>query len=263
MYFAKSAESSLICIFFLQLCMRNLAIDIGNTYAKAGFFENHQLMDIHTGLHQKALIRLLKQNRFEKAILSSVTHMTTALEKALHPASQVIYLDNHVPLPFVNLYNTPHTLGTDRIAAVAGATALFPYRNALVIDAGTCITYDFVDARCQYQGGAIAPGIQMRLQAMHTFTARLPLVSTAHVHPKDIPLTGKSTSEALLSGAVRGTASEITQMIRMYADKFADLQIIICGGDAVFLSDIIQSKHEVVPELTLVGLNRILDYNVS
>lgn len=243
--------------------MFDLAVDIGNTYTKVGFFKENHLTKVHHQLTSEALVNLLENTSFRTVIISSVASLPDKLTKIFARAQQVVYIDITTKLPFTNLYATPHTLGTDRIAAVAGGSFLYPEKNVLAIDAGTCITYDFIDQQKQYHGGSIAPGLQMRLKAMHTFTARLPLVNIKEISLDKTPFIGKSTQEAMLSGAIYGTASEITEMIRMYADKFADLQVVICGGDAPYLTKAIRQQHVVVPELILIGLNRILFYNVS
>lgn len=263
MYFAKSASSSLLCSAVIESNMINLAIDIGNTFAKAGFFEDERLLSVQHQLNPQALTDLLKNTSFQAVIVSSVAKIPDQLIHIFSKAQQVIFLEAATRLPFQNLYTTPETLGTDRIAAVAGASSLFPKKNVLAIDTGTCITYDLIDKKSRYQGGAISPGLQMRLKAMHTFTARLPLLKTDDIPLEDIHLTGKSTRESMLSGTIYGMGSEITQMIRMYARKFADLQVVTCGGDASYLAKVIQQEHVMIPELILIGLNRILIYNVS
>lgn len=243
--------------------MTNLAIDIGNTFTKTAFFENEQLIKVYPRLAPEALEELLKSSDFQSVIISSVARQPNWITPLLTKALQVVFLDATTKLPFQNLYATPQTLGADRVAAVAGASFIFPKKNILAIDIGTCVTYDLIDRQRRYHGGAISPGLQMRLNAMHTFTARLPLINTENVPPASIPLVGNSTRDSMLSGAINGIGSEITQMIRMYAGKFADLQVITCGGDAPYLAEVIQQEHVNIPELTLIGLNRILIHNVS
>ncbi len=244
-------------------CMFNLAIDIGNTYTKVGLFKGSELIEAHFELNEDTLLTLVKQLSFKHVILSSVAALPEALIRFLTATPSLIQMGADTKLPFVNLYHTPQTLGNDRKAAVAGGAFLYPARPVLAIDMGTCVKVDFIDHQNRYHGGSIAPGLRMRLQAMHTFTARLPLVNTENVAAEQIALIGKSTQEAIRSGAVHGLGAEITQMIRMYADKFADLQVVICGGDAAYLTKIIQPEHIMIPELTLIGLNRILIHNVS
>jgi len=148
-------------------------------------------------------------------------------------------------------------LGKDRIAAVTGAWSMFPAKNILAIDAGTCITYDLITSNGEYLGGGISPGIRMRFQAMHTFTGKLPLVE-----PEDFDeLIGRSTRESLLSGVYNGVMAEISELIRLYGKKFDDLTVILTGGDHVFLHNKLKISIFAVPELVLLGLNEIFDYN--
>ncbi len=238
----------------------NLAIDIGNTRIKAGLFEGSVLREHRWLEDHDALLLLMEDRSVEAIILSSVA--TMSINDRLASARQdipYVVLTNSTPLPFTDAYPT---LGTDRIAAVAGAQRYFPEQPVLVIDIGSCITYDLLDQRACYQGGFISPGIRMRLRAMHTFTARLPLVELGD--PEPLELTARTTPDSLRGGAVQGAIAEISQMIRMYTDKFSDLHVILCGGDIPYVSHLHQD-HSVtlVPELILIGLNCILQYNVD
>lgn len=242
----------------------NLVLDIGNTLTKAGIFDGGVLLDTHTLGSEADMRKLVMKNSYRAMMVSSVAACSSWLKKHIDSHSSFMLLDASTPLPFVNLYDTPHTLGSDRLAAVAGAMTMFPGHSALAIDAGSCITYDIIDSRKQYHGGTISPGIQMRCKAMHTFTARLPLVQVKPENSDEMKLLGKNTAAALQSGAYYGTVAEITQMIRMYEDKFGDLQVVICGGDAPLLSKaLFNTAHHLVPELILKGLNAILDHNVA
>jgi type III pantothenate kinase len=164
-----------------------------------------------------------------------------------------------LPLPVKNGYATPQTLGVDRIAAACGANALFPENNCLVIDAGTCVTYEFVDATGVYRGGAISPGLKMRFQALSVLTARLPLVEPVHT-PE---LTGASTASCIQSGVVIGLMEEMNGVIRRYEEKFDKLRVILCGGDTPFFENQLKASIFASPELVLSGLNSILSYNVN
>ena len=239
----------------------NLVIDIGNSAIKAALFDQHQLQHQYANITPTQLTQLVRADTTTAIILSSVAAIPDFLLEAARDTQHVVRLDAHTPLPFHNDYATPQTLGTDRIAAVAGAHFLYPRRNVLVIDTGSCITYELLDEQAHYRGGSISPGLHMRLRAMHTFTARLPLVELDVA--QTVSLVGSQTSEALRSGAVHGTAAEITQMIRMYADKFADLQVVMCGGDATYLSRFMTQHAPIIPELVLIGLNTILQFNVN
>ena len=240
----------------------HLAIDMGNTQIKAALFEGAALRQTYRFSDWSALISVVDEHAVTRAIVSSVGQPRPVQALARRLPIPLLVLDGTTPLPFVNTYETPATLGTDRLAAVAGAQQQHPEQNALAIDAGTCITYDLIDREGYYQGGLISPGVQMRLQAMHTFTARLPLVEADGT---PVNLTERSTVAALRSGAVGGAAAEISQMIRMYGDKFSDLQVVISGGDAPNLISTTRPEHPVtvVPHLILIGLNRILQHYVQ
>lgn len=243
--------------------MKNLVIDIGNSYAKAGLFATGRLAQTYHYLTHEAALDMIRRKEFDALLVSSVAAEPSEIKEIVELHQHCFLLNSSTALPFRNHYQTPNTLGTDRIAAVAGAISLFPEQAVLAIDAGTCITYDIADGQGNYYGGSISPGLQMRGKAMHTFTARLPLVSIAQKEMEEAPLIGYNTHTALQSGILYGTLAEITQMIRMYADKFGDLKVVICGGDAPLLIKGIPIAHTFAPELILIGLNRILEYNVS
>lgn len=243
--------------------MKNLVVDIGNSFAKAGLFTAGHLEQTYHHLSPEAVLEMIKQKEFDALLVSSVAAEPSGIREIVDTHPHYFLLNTSTLLPFQNQYQTPQTLGTDRVAAIAGAISLFPRQAVLAIDAGTCITYDIADKQGNYYGGSISPGLQMRGKAMHTFTARLPLVNIAQKDIEQSPLVGYNTHTALQSGILYGTLAEITQMIRMYADKFGDLKVIICGGDASLLTKGIHVAHTFVPELNLIGLNRILEHNVS
>lgn len=220
------------------------------------------MVDSYSGMDEQALRKLIRKVKPQAFICSSVAAEAPLwLNHMIDQQQNYMTLNTGTKLPFDNLYQSPSTLGADRIAAVAGSISLLPGKRVLAIDCGSCITYDLVDERKEYYGGSISPGLQMRCRAMHTFTARLPLVRITE--QDNINLRAASTHEALQSGALYGTVAEITQMIRMYADKYGALQVIISGGDAQLLSKEVKVPHRAVPELIFVGLNSILEYNVN
>lgn len=239
----------------------HLAIDMGNSRIKAALFDGAALQQTYQLSDWSALLAVVDEHAVTRAIVSSVGQSREVQALGRRLPIPLLVLDGTTPLPFVNTYETPATLGTDRLAAVAGALQHHPGQNALAIDAGTCITYDLIDRTGHYRGGLISPGVRLRLRAMHSFTARLPLVE---VDNAVFSITERSTAAALRSGAVGGAAAEISQMIRMYGDKFSDLQVVISGGDAPNLIDAIRPDHpvKVVPHLVLIGLNRILQHYV-
>ena len=163
------------------------------------------------------------------------------------------------PLPIQNKYKTPKTLGKDRLAAVVAAKELYPRKHCLVIDAGTCITYDLITKESVYLGGAISPGMDMRFQAMNTFTAKLPLVK----RKKTTNLIGNTTNSALQSGGVLGAVFEMEGFIRAYRKDFSPLTVILTGGAADFFAIFLKTKIFVHHNLILIGLNKLLNHNAG
>ncbi|WMJ72438.1 type III pantothenate kinase [Cytophagaceae bacterium ABcell3] len=232
----------------------NLAIDIGNTKIKAGVFNEGHLLHKETFEDIQKIGFLINKFNIKKAISASVRKSASI---NLPQSIQHIYLSHQLKFPFKIHYKTPETLGTDRIAAVAGALAYAPNRNILVIDAGTCITYDFIDADRNYLGGNISPGINMRFKALHNFTDGLPLLS----NNENALLIGQTTEEAISGGVLNGTIFEVAGIINEYHSKFHDVQIIMTGGDAHFFENKLKETIFAVPDLLLSGLNSILKYN--
>jgi type III pantothenate kinase len=238
----------------------NLTIDAGNTTIKAGLFTDTGLAEVYRQTSVQQLAELVQKHAISHIIISSVKEEAEPIRQHLLPFVQNIYiLDHLLPVPLINEYETPHTLGKDRLAAVAGAKTLYPERDCLVVDIGTCITYDCITADDHYLGGSISPGLHMRLKALHTFTARLPLIEPR----KETRLIGRNTRDAILSGVMHGITAEIEGIIHLYQTKFPAIDVIFCGGDALFFESKLKQRIFVVPELVLIGLNRILEYNVS
>lgn len=235
----------------------NLAVDYGNSSAKVAIFDQQQLVEKQTFASADDLKNFLRHSAAENFIISSVTTEAEAIAKESNAKNKFI-LSYKLPLPVKILYATPHTLGVDRIAGSCGAIQLFPGRNTLVIDAGTCITYDFTDSSGQYYGGGISPGLKMRFQAVHTFTARLPLVTPVG-NPE---LIGNSTETSIQSGVVNGMVAEMDGIIDRYRAKYPDLQVILCGGDGPFFENMLKASIFASPDLVLIGLNRVLIHNV-
>ena len=245
--------------FPLKLKGLNLCVDIGNTTAKAGIFENGIMVDEKRQLSDRAIIQLARQLKPDRAIIASVRKGIRRVTQEVASHAKTIVLNHGLHLPFVNSYGTPETLGVDRIAAAAGAARLYPGKNCLVIDVGTCITYDLVDSKGVYHGGGISPGIEMRLKAMHKFTSKLPLVMPGGM----VDLIGKTTKTCMLSGAIYGAEAEIQGIIDKYTQYFPDLSIIFCGGGVHFFESKIKGHIFAVPNLVLIGLDQILTMNVN
>lgn len=235
----------------------NLAIDVGNTKTKVGFFKEDHLESTKTFESIHELNQFLDDKAHESTIISSVNTTYGEISKVLPSLQKPILLNNETPLPFKNKYKSK-TIGLDRLAAVAGAQILYPNENTLVIDLGTCITYEFLEKAKIYRGGAISPGMTMRFKSMHNFTARLPLIKPESVDD----WISNSTEGAMLSGVVHGIQAEIDAYIQEVESKYAPLTVIITGGDAKFFESKIKATIFAIPELVLVGLNAILRYNV-
>ena len=241
----------------------NLIIDNGNTRTKLGVFDKDQLLDTFIWQKEwglKELRQLLDDFPILHIALSSTGKVPKQVATFLNTLPNYLELTADTPLPIQNLYKSPKTLGKDRIAAVVGAQQLYPAKSCLVIDAGTCITYDIIDHRAVYHGGNISPGIAMRLKAMHQLTARLPLVEAM---PDSFELVGKTTETAIRNGAQTAAVLEVEGFIRHFKRHFGKFKVILTGGDATYFANHLKTKIFVHPNLVLVGLNKILNYNVQ
>ena len=206
--------------------MKKITIDEGNTSVKLALFENNQMVFRESNVTLERVKELLSQ--CDRLIISTVKNNT--LFESLLSSKYAISLDSSTPLPITNYYETPHSLGNDRIALAVGAAANFPNNNVLVIDAGTCITYDFINSKKESLGGSISPGIQMRYNALHHFTSQLPLLESVDT----AILTGASTEESIHSGIINGILVEIDGIIKRYTNQYPDLKVIVTGGNAKF-----------------------------
>lgn len=198
--------------------------------------------------------------QLNQAILSSVKPVEEELIRFLSQNFQLfIELDHHTPLPIENLYETPETLGKDRIAAAVGANELFPGQNILIIDAGTAITYDVVSEKNEFLGGNISPGLQMRFKALNQFTGKLPMIN----YSDEFQLIGRNTEEAIRAGVQNGILYEIERTIETFNRNYENLQIVMTGGDSIFFDKKLNYSIFVHFNLTLIGLNRILEHNAK
>ena len=241
--------------------MINLAIDLGNTRIKFGVFECDVLRFSWKGTIDESytkLEELLKLYDFDQTVICATGNSKDFVTFVEKKGLSFEVVSSQTPMPFNNAYTTPHTLGVDRMVLVAGAQKEYPEEPVLIIDAGTCLTYDFKDANGTYQGGAISPGLQMRFKAMHEFTARLPYLEIADT---EINVIGKSTNEAMQSGVVNGMVAEIDGLIDWYKGKFEGLKIILTGGDGQFLSGRLKNGIFANSNFLLTGLNYIIVFN--
>ncbi len=234
--------------------MKNAVIDIGNTNIKIGLFTGKEPLAISV-LSQKDVVPYLNINNVESAMVGSVASQNSFISQLKKSIAKVAEFTIDTPMPIRTLYATPKSLGVDRLAACVGARK-YTNGNVLVIDAGTCITYDILTNKNEHLGGIISPGINMRLRAMHTLTANLPLVSF-----DSASLVGKSTQKSLQSGATNGSLAEMKGLIKQFESEYDNLSIIIGGGDAVFFDKNLELNTFVVSNLAIEGLHTIFKYN--
>ncbi|TXE09218.1 type III pantothenate kinase [Gelidibacter salicanalis] len=239
----------------------NLIVDVGNTLVKIAVFQNDTLVEKQTV--EISEVDDLQKNFFQdypniqKSILSSVGKLPKEVLENLKNQCDVMILDANLKFPFNNLYATPNTLGVDRMALVSASVKHHPNQNVLIIDSGSCITYDFITKDNDYLGGAISPGIRLRYKSLHDLTANLPLLDTEM--PKAI--IGDTTAAAIHSGVVLGIIKEIDGVIEDYRENYSDLTVILTGGDAIFLSKQLKNSIFANSNFLLEGLNFILEYN--
>lgn len=239
----------------------NLIVDVGNTRIKLAIFEQSKLVHlvVTTNDEVTSILKSLFQSfpKLEKAIVSSVGNFPDVALQMLQNRVGLLQLTKDTQAPFINKYGTPKTLGVDRIALVSAAAVQFPDRNILVVDAGSCITYDFLTSENEYLGGGISPGVKMRYKALHTFTANLPLLSPT------LPTNtiGDTTENAIHSGIFLGVVNEIDGFTDFYREKYPDFTIILTGGDAHLLRDSLKNSIFAIPNFLLEGLNHILEHN--
>lgn len=240
----------------------NIAIDIGNTRVKSAVFEGDKLVKLYVFDKEniiKEIKEIFKKNIISNGIISNVASVSDKMMEELKSIVNLQVVSASSKVPFINLYKTPTTLGVDRIALVVGAVNQFPNKNTLIIDAGSCITFDFVNSKSEYLGGAISPGIKMRFESLHQFTANLPLLHKEEVNS----FIGRDTKESMNSGVINGVIQEIEGVINQYQKKYMDLTVVLTGGDTNFLSKQLKSSIFANQNFLLQGLNRILIFNID
>ncbi|AUC16059.1 pantothenate kinase [Tenacibaculum sp. SZ-18] len=237
----------------------NLIIDVGNTRVKAALYEKDSLKELVVFQKNEIvseLKKILKKSKISSSIVSSVATLSDENLKELHKFLNLMELNYETKVPFINRYKSPTTLGVDRIALAAYAALQYPKRNVLVIDAGTCITFDFINKGI-YVGGAISPGLKMRYRSLNNYTSKLPLLETKE--PDDF--VGDNTNNCIHSGVVNGVVNEIDGVINQYKTKYQDLTVVLTGGDTNFLAKQLKNHIFANPNLVLEGLHKILIYN--
>ena len=236
---------------------------MGNTRIKGAVFEDAILLEVFIFTKSELKINiesiLKKFKNVSDLVVSSVGDVEKLSFLAFENLLNVHFISNNDPFPFQNKYETPRTLGIDRIVLATGATLQFPNQNRLVIDAGTCITYDFIDEKNNYLGGSISPGLRLRYEALHNFTAKLPLLSLED--PKNF--IGASTSDAIHSGVVNGLVYEIDGFIAEYKLKYLNFIIILTGGDSDFLAKRLKNTIFANSNFLLESLNQTFQYKIK
>jgi len=237
-----------------------LIIDIGNTRIKAAVYDADEIIDLihfYTDDFRIIIEEIVEKYPIEKAIISSVGKLSKSNSELLDSLVSCISLSHKTPIPFTNNYASPKTLGVDRLALTAAAAFQFSEQNVLIIDAGTCITYDFLTSENNYLGGAISPGVKIRYRSLHEYTSNLPQLA------KETPANfiGDTTDSSIHSGVVNGVCREIDGVILQYLNTYKKLTVVLTGGDAEFLSGQLKNSIFVRPFFLLEGLYTILKFN--
>ena len=245
----------------LQNSIMLLTIDVGNTRIKAAVFEQNKMVEIIVFTNEELIFQVENiLNRFDKIQHLAISSVGTISEEAfltIKHSVEIHLITHQTKFPFKNLYATPTTLGIDRMVLATGATLQFPNQNRLIIDLGTCITYDFIDENDNYHGGAISPGIRLRYESLHHKTEKLPLLTKSY--PDNF--IGNSTQESIHSGVINGVAFEIDGFIELYATQYAKFIIILTGGDSDFLAKRLKNTIFANSNFLLESLNQTFQYN--
>ncbi len=239
----------------------NLIIDAGNTLVKLAIFNKKDIVHLIT-VDNDGFVDIIKKlfkdfPRIKSAIVSSVGSLSREQMNVVAVFCKLHELSPASNVPFKNSYASPQTLGVDRLALATAAFYHNPHHNNLVIDTGSCITYDMINDFDEYLGGAISPGVQMRYNAMHRQTAKLPLLEKMEL----LDFIGNSTENCMHSGVVNGICLELDGVINQYKSRFKDLTVILTGGDAQFLSKRVKNTIFADSKFLLKGLNYLLEYN--
>lgn len=238
-----------------------LIIDIGNTAIKLAVLKQDDVL-WHKRCQSENFLESLTEVHdlypsVTDAALCQVGSFDDQLKLELNRRFKVFEISTQTKLPFTNHYRSK-TLGNDRIALVAGAlNRIDQSEPILIIDAGTCVTYDFINEFKEYHGGAISPGLRLRYESLHNYTANLPLLKT--VKPSDI--VGNTTEDAIHSGVLNGLQLEIKGFIKSYRKQNKNLNVFITGGDAEVLSTRLKNRFFATPFLMLHGIYNLYSYN--
>lgn len=235
-----------------------LVIDIGNTNTKIALFDEKKIVStkILQEFSIKSIINFASHYKIVSTIISTVKTVNDELFKISKYFNAVI-LDKEILIPIKNQYKSLDTLGNDRLAGVVGANVIWPKKNIVVIDAGTCLTIDLISNEGKYLGGRISPGIQMRFQSLNTFTDKLPLLKLE----KSTPFIGDDSKSSIISGVQQGILAEIKSVISDCSAQYSELIVVVTGGDCFYFEKELKKSIFAEPNLVLIGLNEILDFN--
>lgn len=239
----------------------NLVIDAGNTLIKYAVFDDLKIIfsEFNSDFSESQYLNIKqKYPAIKNIIYSNVGHHQLNFLNSIKGV-KIIEFSPLTLSPIINLYETPETLGMDRLAAVVGANQIYPKQNIMVIDLGSAITYDFINNKSEYLGGNISPGMDMRFRALNIFTSKLPLLTPN----ENFSAIGVNTNQAIHSGVVQGLVFEISGYIDYFSQYYDDLKVILTGGNCFFFEKILKKPIFVNPNLLLIGLNKILEYNLG
>lgn len=237
----------------------NLALDIGNSFLKAGIFKNNNLINYYefNREYYSNIKSILDKTPITHSIASNVSESNNKLIELLSNKTNLIKFNSSLKVPFKNCYQTKNTLGKDRIALVSNASKEYPKENVLLIDLGSCITFDFLNSKNEYLGGSISPGLSMRYKSLNRYTANLPLIN-----PKEIDyFIGRNTEDSIHSGIINGIVGELNSAIDKYKSQFKEIRIILTGGDAKFLFNRIKNSIFANSNFLILGLNFLIELN--
>jgi type III pantothenate kinase len=237
----------------------NLVLDVGNSLLKIALFEKSELIQKFkfSENYKRNIEDIISKYKVTHSIISNVGRIDDSIINILKESTNLLLVSNQLKIPFKNLYKSKNTLGQDRLALVSAAAFNFPNENVLIVDVGSCITYDFKNNNNEYLGGGISPGISMRFKSLNTFTSNLPLIDFDNIHK----LIVYNTKNSITSGVVNGTISEINGIIQQYREEFKNIRIILTGGDSNFLLKRIKNTIFADQNFLLIGLNKLLEDN--
>ncbi|RTY92427.1 type III pantothenate kinase [Flavobacterium sp. GT3R68] len=245
-----------------------LAVDVGNTRIKVAVFEDGTLLErfvfLGDELPKNILNILNKYKNISDLVVASVGNVEKSQFLCFENTLKTHFITHETHFPFQNRYATPLTLGIDRMVLASGAVLQFPNQNRLVIDAGTCVTYDFIDKENNYIGGAISPGIRLRYESLHNYTAKLPLLSLEEYNvdneSKNLNFIGNTTQRSIHSGVINGIVNEIDGCINQYREQYSNFIIILTGGDAEFLAKRLKNTIFANSNFLLESLNQTFQF---